>query len=42
MLALLAAGLISKVDAIKILHPDLDDIDARKMLLKIQQENLTF
>ena len=42
MLALLAAGLISKVDAIKILHPDLDDIDAKRMLLKIQQENLTF
>ena len=42
MLALLGSGLISKVDAIKILHPDLDDIDAKKMLLKIQQENLTF
>jgi hypothetical protein len=42
MLALLQSGLISKVDAIKILHPDLDDVDARKMLLKIQQENLTF
>ena len=42
MLALLAAGLISKVDAMKILHPDFDDTDARRELLKIQQDNLTF
>jgi hypothetical protein len=42
MLTLLEAGLISKIDAIKILHPDLDDIDAKRMLLRIQQENLTF
>lgn len=42
MLALLNAGLISKVDAIKILHPDLDDVDAKKKLLQIQSENLSF
>lgn len=42
MLALLAAGLISKVDAVQILHPDLDEVDAKKMLLKIQQDNLSF
>jgi hypothetical protein len=42
MMALLQAGLISKVDAIQILHPDLDDLDAKKMLLKIQQDNLSF
>jgi hypothetical protein len=42
MLALLQAGLISKVDAVMILHPDLDEVDAKKMLLKIQQDNLSF
>lgn len=42
MLALLASGLISKVDAMKILHPDFDDTDAKRELLKIQNDNLTF
>jgi len=42
ILSLLNAGLISKVDAIKVLHPDLDELDARKMLLRIQQDNLSF
>ena len=35
MLSLLQAGLISKVDAMKILHPDFDDTDAKRELLKI-------
>ena len=42
LLSLMEAGLISKVDAIKILHPDLDDLDAKRMLLKIKQDNLEF
>lgn len=42
ILSLLEAKLISKVDAIKILHPDLDDLDAKRMLLRIQQDNLDF
>ena len=41
MLSLLNAGLISKVDAIKMLHPDLDDVDAKRLLLRIQQDNLS-
>ena len=42
MLSLLQAGLISKVDAMKILHPDFDDTDAKRELLKIQNDNLSF
>jgi len=40
ILSLLTAGLISKVDAIQILHPDLDEQDARNKLIRIQQQNL--
>ena len=40
ILSLLGAGLISKIDAIQILHPDLDEQDARNKLIRIQQQNL--
>ena len=42
ILSLLDAGLISKVDAIQILHPDLDDVDAKRMLLRIANDNLSY
>lgn len=40
ILSLLSAGLISKIDAIQILHPDLDEQDARAKLIRIQQQNI--
>jgi hypothetical protein len=40
ILSLLTAGLISKIDAIQMLHPDLDEQDARARLIKIQQQNI--
>lgn len=42
IIALLSQGLISKVDAVKMLQPDLDDIEAKKHLLKVQSENLEY
>ena len=42
LLELIGAGLLSRVEAVKILHPDLDDADARMKLLQIQKDNLQF
>ena len=38
----LAAGLISPVDAIRILNPDMDDTEARVELIKIRRERAEF
>ena len=42
ILELIGAGLLSRVEAIKTLHPDLDDRDAKLKLLQIQKDNLEF
>lgn len=38
----LSAGLISPIDALKILNPDLDDIEARRELERIRKERAEF
>ena len=38
----LSAGLISPIDAIMQLNPDLDDIEARKELIRIRKERAEF
>jgi hypothetical protein len=38
----LNAGLISPVDAIRILNPDMDDAEARQELIKIRKERAEF
>lgn len=38
----LSAGLISPIDALKILNPDLDDIEARRELERIRRERAEF
>ena len=40
ILALLNAGLMSKIEAIQILHPDLDEVEAIERLQKIQKINI--
>lgn len=42
VLAKLKAGLLSPVDAIKILNPDLDDLEARRELERIRKERAEF
>tara|TARA_R100000664_G_scaffold8985_1_gene14831 strand:- start:7814 stop:9280 length:1467 start_codon:yes stop_codon:yes gene_type:complete len=42
VLAKLEAGLISPVDALKILNPDLDDLEARRELERIRKERAEF
>ena len=38
----LSAGLISPVDAMKILNPDLDDLEAKKELDRIRKERAEY
>ena len=42
ILSLLNAGLMSKIDAIRQLYPDLDETDAKRKLIQIQTDNLSF
>ena len=42
ILALVASGLMSKVEAIQVLHPDLDDEEAVKRLELIRQQNIQY
>lgn len=42
LIALIGAGLMSKIEAIQVLHPDLDDELAMKKLEKIRQQNIQF
>tara|TARA_R100000664_G_C2758080_1_gene146763 strand:+ start:2243 stop:3697 length:1455 start_codon:yes stop_codon:yes gene_type:complete len=42
ILSLVAAGLMSKVEAIQVLHPDLDDDEAIKRLELIRKQNIQY